>query len=221
MTPVPPYSNGYWENKQGGRGSVIPARPVKSFAPGSDRSGVGTMLTVLRPRFAAELDRPGLEGEQGVVATATDVHAGWMWVPRWRTRISPALTFWPPEPLDAGRWALGRDRCASSMRPSYVPCLLLPLDSGDLEHRRLLTVTLALVVAGLVLELVDPDLRALDVLDDLGLDRHLGQLVGLGGQLGAVDDQRDGSCTVLFLAVELLDLHHVAFRRPCTAYRRS
>ena len=34
------------------------------------------MLTTLRPPFVAELHRTGLEREQGVVATATDVRAG-------------------------------------------------------------------------------------------------------------------------------------------------
>ena len=55
---------------------MIPARPVKSFAPGSDRSGIRDDVDGLAAALAAELDRPGLEGEQGVVATATDVHAG-------------------------------------------------------------------------------------------------------------------------------------------------
>src|SRR3546814_3172860 len=41
--------------------------------------------------------------------------------------------------------------------PSYVTCLRLPglLDAGDLDAREVLTVPLALLVAGLVLELLD------------------------------------------------------------------
>src|SRR6478735_4897432 len=81
------------------------------------------------------------------------------------------------------------------------------LDARDLEHRDRLPVALTLVVTGLVLELVDADLRALGVLDDLTGDLNLGQLVGVGGQLGSVDDedrgQRDSSAG---LTLDLLDL---------------
>ena len=101
------YSNGYWE-KQTGRSRIGDPRPPceELLRPDQTAAVSGTMLTVLRPRLLPNSTAPGLEGEQGVVATATDVHAGWMWVPRWRTRISPALTFWPPNRLTPSRWAL-------------------------------------------------------------------------------------------------------------------
>src|SRR5690625_5299361 len=112
------------------------------------------------------------------------------------------------------------------MRPSYSPCPSPSfreyargawswwpdgrgglLDAGDLDDRQLLPVALTLVVPGLVLELVDPDLGALGLLDDLAGDRDLGQRVGIGGDGGTVDHedrgQRHGAAG---LALDLLDL---------------
>src|SRR5690349_119367 len=97
------------------------------------------------------------------------------------------------------------------MRPSYVPFLLSPLlDSGDLEHGQRLAVTLPLVVARLVLELVDADLGALGVLEHLTGDGDLGQLVGRGGDRRAADDESDGQrYRGTGLGLDLLDLDHV------------
>ena len=79
-----------------------------------------------------------------------------------------------------------------------------------LSDRQLLTVTLALVIAGLVLELVDADLGALGVLEHLAGDRDLLQVLGVGGDLRAVDDQGDGQRDLgAGSTVELLDLDHV------------
>jgi len=79
------------------------------------------------------------------------------------------------------------------------------------EHRQLLTVTLPLVVAGLVLELVDTDLGSLGVLEHLAGDRDLFQVLGGGGDLRAVDDQGDGQQDLgARLRLELLDLDHVS-----------
>jgi hypothetical protein len=93
-----------------------------------------------------------------------------------------------------------------------VPCLSLPsiLDTGDLEHRQLLTVALALVITGLVLELVDTDLGTLGVLENLAGDSDLLQRLGVGGHLGAVDDQSDGQRHgAAWRDVELLHLDDV------------
>src|SRR2546421_697878 len=71
--------------------------------------------------------------------------------------------------------------------------------------------TLALVVPGLVLELVDPDLGALGVRDDLAGHRDLGQLGRVGDQVGTVHDQYRGQRhRVPGRGDELLDLDHVA-----------
>src|SRR6478735_2167772 len=85
------------------------------------------------------------------------------------------------------------------------------LDVGDLDLGVLLTVTLALAVTGLVLVLEDRDLRALRGSEDL--DRHggLGQLVGAGGHLLAVDEHEDGQGDrVTYLVGHLVDLDDVA-----------
>src|SRR5688572_13907672 len=81
------------------------------------------------------------------------------------------------------------------MRPSCVPCLLSPLlrsrrDTGDLDRRVLLTVTLATAVAGLVLVAKNVDLLALVVVHDLGLDLDAGQHPRVAGHGVAVDDEQ-------------------------------
>ena len=65
------------------------------------------------------------------------------------------------------------------------------LDSSDLENRQPLTVALALVVTGLVLELVDADLGTLGVLEHFTGHGDLGQRGGIGGDARAVDDALD------------------------------
>jgi hypothetical protein len=50
------------------------------------------------------------------------------------------------------------------------------LDTGDLDLGQFLTVTLALLVTGLVLELLDDDLRTTEVFEDLSRNRYLGQV---------------------------------------------
>src|ERR1700757_4454206 len=137
--------------------------------------------------------------------------------------ISPALTTWPPNRFTPSR-------CAEESRPlreleAPFLCAMLwsplslvcsspdssSLDPSDLQDRQLLTVTLTLVVAGLVPELVDTDLGALGVLEHLAGHCDLGQCGGIGGHLGAIDHEGDRQrhvCT--WLGVELLDLDHVS-----------
>src|SRR6478736_9144820 len=84
-------------------------------------------------------------------------------------------------------------------------------NTGDLDLGQRLTVTLPLVVAGLVLELVDDDLRALGVRDDLAGHGDLGQSIGLRGDGGPVHHQDRGQGhRSAGLALELLDLDDVA-----------
>src|ERR1700710_3105631 len=84
-------------------------------------------------------------------------------------------------------------------------------DAGDLDLGQRLAVTLALVVPGLVLELVDDDLRALGVGHDLAGNGDGCQLGSRRGDGVAIDDEhgreRHGSAG---FALELLDLDDVA-----------
>src|SRR5918998_1102556 len=91
------------------------------------------------------------------------------------------------------------------------PPLLPALDAGHLDAGQRLAVTLALVVAGLVLELVDPDLRTLGVLGDLAGHRYVGKLGRVGHQVVTVDEEDSGERErIAGHARELLDLDHVA-----------
>src|SRR3954451_4852689 len=64
-------------------------------------------------------------------------------------------------------------------------------DVGDLDLGVLLAVTLALLVAGLVLVLLDDDLGALGGAEDLDGHGGLVQRLGVGGDLLAIDDEDD------------------------------
>src|SRR5205807_1521754 len=92
-------------------------------------------------------------------------------------------------------------RCALESRPlreedapflCAIGCLLPRVDAGDLQRCQLLTVTLALVVAGLVAELVNDDLGALAVVDDLGGHAGLRERGSVGGDGLAVDEEQCG-----------------------------
>src|SRR4029453_2996833 len=90
--------------------------------------------------------------------------------------ISPAFTTWPPKRLTPRRWAFE----ARPLRDDDAPFLCAMSasalrDVADHDAGQGRAVPLPLGVAGLVLELVDVDLRALGVLDDLTGHGHLGQ----------------------------------------------
>ena len=87
--------------------------------------------------------------------------------------------------------------------------------------RQLLTVALALVVAGLVLELVDADLGALGVLQDLAGDGDLGQVLASVVTFGAVDDQGDGQRHRRAGPASIFDLDHVTDGDLVLLCRRS
>src|SRR3712207_202850 len=111
--------------------------------------------------------------------------------------ISPALTTWPPKRLTPRRWAFE----SRPLREDDAPFLCamssalrgVRVDGPDHDAGQGLAVPLPLVVAGLVLELVDVDLRALAVLDDLAGHGHAGQRLRVGGDGVAVDEQHGRS----------------------------
>ncbi len=136
------------------------------------------MLTTLRPPFGAELDRTGREGEQGVVAAAADVDAG--------VEVGAALAdddlaraddlaaeALHAEALRVGVATVAGGACALFVCHCWFPFAPRLLDAGDLDAGELLAVALALLVPGLVLELLDDDLRAAQVAQDLGGDGDL------------------------------------------------
>src|SRR5512143_1910704 len=64
------------------------------------------MLTTLRPRLVPNSTWPA-DSANSVSSPPRPTSApGWKCVPRWRTRISPALTRWPPNLLTPSRWAV-------------------------------------------------------------------------------------------------------------------
>src|SRR5690242_3433282 len=157
------------------------------------------MLTTRRPRLVPNCTLPSTSANSVSSPPRPTLVPGWKCVPRWRTMISPALTSWPPKRLTPRRWAF-------ESRPFLVDaapflCAMGSVlrkwsergseaDVGDLDLGVLLTVTLALLVAGLVLVLLDDDLRALGAAGDL--DGHA-RLVEAGrGDLVTVDDHHHG-----------------------------
>src|SRR4051812_14935229 len=148
---------------------------------------------------SAAAQMPELDGacgsrEQRVVAAAADVEA--------RVEVGAALAnedlaglddlateTLHTESLRVGVTPVAGGRCA------LLVChrgLLPGLDAGDPQRAEPLPVTLPLVVAGLVAELVNDDLGALAVLDDLGRHPRGGELGGVGGHGTSVVDQQHG-----------------------------
>src|SRR6478736_3134933 len=161
------------------------------------------MSMTLRPRRVPKVTAPGARANSVSSPPRPTFTPGWKCVPRWRTMISPALTTCPPNRLTPSRWALE----SRPLRELEAP-FLCAMSVRSLLY--LLPVTLALVIAGLVLELVDADLGALGVLEHLAGDGDLGQVLGIGGDLRAVDHQGDRQVDRgAGLGVEFLDLHHV------------
>src|SRR3954465_5752454 len=106
--------------------------------------------------------------------------------------ISPALTTWPPKRFTPRRWALESRPLRDDEAPFLCAMSASALrDVADHDAGQGLTVPLPLVVAGLVLELVEVDLRTLAVLDDLAGHGHLGQGGHVSGD-GVAVDQEDG-----------------------------
>src|SRR5215216_1199020 len=160
---------------------------------------------------------------------------GWMRVPRWRTRIVPAVTSWPP-------WRLTPSRLAAESRPLrledapflcaisaflFLLVLLLGLlgvagpgrplaaakvDGLDLEPGQGLAVAEGAALAGLVLVGEDADLGAPVVVDHAGRDLGLGQVGGGRGHVAVVvdDQQRLQLEAGTVVAAELLDVDEVA-----------
>src|SRR5206468_2274475 len=81
-----------------------------------------------------------------------------------------------------------RNRCRSESAFSPRAAQASLLDAGDLDPGQLCAVTLALLVAGLVLELQNLDLRALLGPDDLGSHRDAAQGARGRGDLVTVDE---------------------------------
>src|SRR5688500_14926150 len=104
--------------------------------------------------------------------------------------ISPALTTWPPKRFTPRRCEFESRPLRDDDAPFLCAMSRSALrDVADHDAGQGLTVPLPLVVPGLVLELVDADLRALAVLDDLTGHGHLGQGRGVAGDGLAVDQQ--------------------------------
>src|SRR3954462_7625476 len=153
------------------------------------RAGTAEIVTSRRPRRKPKVTEPGTSANSVSSLPRPTPSPGWKWVPRWRTMISPALTTWPPKRLTP-RY------CAFESRPLRVEdapflCAMSEplLDSGDLDAGQVGAETLALLVTGLVLELLDDDLRAAKVSDDLGRHGHLRERLGVVRDGVTVDEQ--------------------------------
>src|SRR5699024_8618295 len=59
-------------------------------------AAVGTMSTTLRPRRLPNATAPASRAKRVWSFPTPTLRPGWYLVPRWRTKISPALTSWPP-----------------------------------------------------------------------------------------------------------------------------
>src|SRR4051812_21757 len=161
------------------------------------------MLTTLRPPLLPNSTAPAARANSVSSPPRPTFTPGWKCVPRWRMRISPAFTTWPPKRFTPRRCAfesrplrveLAPFLCAMSVCPSAL------LDAGDLDPRELLAVALALLVAGLVLELLDDDLLAAEVAEDLSGHDDLRQRGRVVRDRVTVHEQHRGEGDIAVLA---------------------
>src|SRR3954451_13526968 len=156
------------------------------------QTSTAVMDTVLRPRRVPKVTAPGSRANSVSSLPRPTPRPGWKWVPRWRTMISPALTTWPPKRFTPRRWALESRPLRDDDAPFLCAMSASALrDVADHDAGQGLTMPLPLVVAGLVLELVDVDLRALAVPDDLARHGDVRQSGRVAGD-GLAVDQQDG-----------------------------
>src|SRR5699024_8077753 len=95
--------------RNGSRGGAFGSAPRRTLcAPGAGASGqtVSTTLTTLRSRLRPNSTVPAVSANRVSSLPRPTPSPGWILVPRWRTRISPAPTTWPPKRLTPRRWAL-------------------------------------------------------------------------------------------------------------------
>src|SRR3954465_8400616 len=118
------------------------------------------MSMTLRPRRVPNVTAPGASANSVSSPPRPTFTPGWKCVPRWRTMISPALTTWPPKRLTPRCCALESRPLRVGLPPFLGAMCCSSADRGDAHAGQVLAVTLALLVAGLVLELLDDDLRA-------------------------------------------------------------
>src|SRR5512132_1287298 len=193
------------------------------------------MLASVRPRTMWQTTVPSTLANRVSSPPRPTPSPGWMRVPRWRTRIVPAVTSWPP-------WRLTPSRLAAESRPlrledapflcaisAFLFLLVLLLLSGlaagpgraparaevdrlDLEPGQGLAVAEGAALAGLVLVGEDADLPAPALVDHAGRDLGLGQVVGGRGHVAVVvdDQQRLQLEAGAVVAAELLDVDEVA-----------
>src|SRR5919199_5026780 len=171
---------------------TLGTRPTSTYAEAVSRAGTAEIATSRRPRRNPKVTAPGTRANSVSSLPRPTPRPGWKWVPRWRTMISPALTTCPPKRFTPRRWALESRPLREDEAPFLCAMVASALrDVADHDGGQRLAVPLTLVVAGLVLELVDADLRALAVLDDLAGDRDAGERRRVGGH-GVAVDQEDG-----------------------------
>src|SRR5690606_28129909 len=163
--------------------------------------GGGHHVDDLAAALAAELDGAGRESEQGVVPAAPDVGAGVEVGAALADEDLAGVDLLAAEALHAETLRVRVTTVAGGACALLVchVCLSALLDAGDLDARELLTVALALLVAGLVLVLLDDDLRAAEVIQNLGRDRDLRQRIGVGRHGVAVDEEDGGQLDRLTL----------------------
>src|SRR5690625_4228878 len=115
--PVPPRVGGR-VRKTGADGTCRPPPPeaLRCVAQAS----AATTLTVLRPRLVPNSTAPVARANRVSSLPRPTLSPGWNFVPRWRTRISPALTNWPPKRLTPRRCALESRPFRVELSPFFV-----------------------------------------------------------------------------------------------------
>src|SRR5437762_3397346 len=177
---------------------------MRRYLADTSAAGSATMLTARRPRTLPNVTTPPTSANRVSSPPRPTPGPRCKWVPRWRTRISPALTRWPPDRFTPSR------------------CAALPgRDTSDLHLGVPLAVAQTAPVSRLVPVANHVDLGTGDGPHDLGGDLVAAQLGGVADDLAVIDDEHGGQRHAgADLAGERVDGKDVVHRRlllPATA----
>src|SRR5712664_3946761 len=187
----------------------------RSGGAGPAQAGCWAMLTYLSSPLRSNRTYPS-DLAKSVWSTPKPTFApGLKRVPRWRTRMLPAVTNCPPKRFTPSIWGL-ESRPLRELPTPFLCAIALDLDLGDTHRRHRLAMPAMPPVVLPPLELDDQDLVA------LALRHHLPDHLGCGQRLRlhrhlplVVDEEHLGELDRRPLVLpEALDLDDLARRHP-------
>src|SRR3990170_1647154 len=166
--------------KKRGNGEPVPLE-IRSVGNGYSAAiaGGSTFTSTLPPERLRNDTMPSAVANRVWSRPTPTFSPAFILVPRWRTRMLPEMTFWPPKRFTPSRWP-SESRPLREEPPAFLcamtnsPVALSGDDLFDLDHRQVLAMAVLAprVLAAPLLE--DDQVRPARLLDDRGHDLGAG-----------------------------------------------